>query len=67
METHLRNVLKENMAWYGHSQTELARLTGVTYSHLSNIVRGERGASMDVWQRLLEPYGLTLKVTHFKR
>lgn len=63
MENHLRNVLKENMAWYGHTVAELSRQSGVTYSHLANIVRGDRGASMEVWQHLLEVYGLTLKVT----
>jgi plasmid maintenance system antidote protein VapI len=63
MENHLRNVLKENMAWYGHKQTDLARDAGVTYSHLSNIIRGERGASLEVWERLLNVYGLTISVT----
>jgi hypothetical protein len=63
MDQHLLSVINENRAWYGHTVAELSRQSGVTYSHLANIVRGVRGASVETWERLLNVYGLTLSVT----
>ncbi len=59
----VRQTVLSLMAREGMNQTALAKASGVTYSHLSNVLRGDRQASVEVWDQLLAPFGMKVSIT----
>jgi HTH-type transcriptional repressor of puuD len=50
--------LAELMRQHGLSQNRLSKLTGVSQSHISAILRGDKQTTVDVLDRLGKPFGL---------
>ena len=62
MTDDLRAELRAELARRRIKQTDLARELGVSRTHLSNMLNGQRGQLPSTWGRLLERLGLELTV-----
>ena len=60
MTDHLRAELRAEIARRRGSQTELARILGMSRSHLNALLNGQRGQLPDAWARLIDHLGLEL-------
>jgi predicted transcriptional regulator len=58
----LRAELRAELARRRIKQTDLARELGVSRTHLSNMLNGQRGQLPATWERLLDHLGLELTV-----
>ena len=62
MTNDLRAELRAELARRRIRQTDLARDLGVSRTHLSNMLNGQRGQLPATWGRLLDFLGLELTV-----
>ena len=62
MTDDLRAELRAELARRRIKQTDLARELGVSRTHLSNMLNGQRGQLPATWGRLLDHLGLELTV-----
>ena len=66
MTENLRAELRAEIARRRIKQTDLARELGVSRTHLSNMLNGQRGELPDTWARLLDHLGFELRL-HLKQ
>ena len=60
MTENLRAELRAEIARRRIKQVDLAKELGVSRTHLSNMLNGQRGELPDTWARLLDRLGLEL-------
>ena len=67
MTDNIRMAIRVELAKKDMNRADLARLTGTTRQHVSNLMTGKAGNLLDVWQRILDVLDLELTVTPKER
>lgn len=58
----IKRKMRARLALKGSNQRQLAQQLGIHETALSRIVTGGRSVTMDRWEEILQPLGLSLKV-----